>query len=194
MVESGKYCLRANPNGVDINRNWDDNFGTNGVNTNPDTNPGSNAFSEPETRILKKLMEDFQPHTFLDIHSGNLGLYLPNKLSSQAGYAKKIESFLSEVNDHNCKCPLGIADEEVGYKTSGSSLDYCYDKAGARFSIAMEIYVEEDRMAALRQHWEDQKVKLAKYDKPAFLQIGKDGMKYPVFQLSIAHSDSMDLE
>lgn len=174
MVEGGDFCRRTNANGVDLNRNWDDKFATNGMRENPDTNPGMMAFSEPESRILKKLMEDFKPDTFLDVHSGNLGLYLPNQLAKEHKYAKKVESMLVDVNDHNCKCPLGIADEEVQYKTSGSSLDYAYDKVGTKFAVAMEVFVEKERVQKLRERWADQKSKLDT-SSTSFLEIeGKE--------------------
>lgn len=168
LVEAGATCLRTNPDGVDTNRNWDDNFHSAHEESNINTNPGSTAFSEPETRILKKLAEDYKPHTFLDVHSGTLGLYLPNALVNKDHYAKHVESFISNINDENCKCPLGIANIEVGYQTSGSSLDYIYDKVGANFAMAMEVWAQPEALPELREKWSSQK-KLLK-EKPSFLQ------------------------
>merc|ERR1719486_379580 len=52
-VETGDYCLRVNPNGVDLNRNWDEEWNNDGFG---DTYPGTSAFSEPETRLFKELV------------------------------------------------------------------------------------------------------------------------------------------
>lgn len=75
-VEAGDFCLRGNEHHVDLNRNWNDHW----VNTSsygPETNPGQRPFSEPETVILKKLVESFSPHVFLTVHSGAEGMFTP---------------------------------------------------------------------------------------------------------------------
>jgi murein tripeptide amidase MpaA len=170
MVENGQTCLRTNPNGVDLNRNWDDLWASDDEASNPDTNPGSKAFSEPESRILKKLMEDFKPNTFLDVHSGTLGLYLPNGLLKKEKYTKDVESLITKVNDKNCQCPMGIANVEVGYQTSGSSLDYAFDKVGTNFAVAMEVWAAPSELTSLRKRWNGQK-EMLKHKKSSFLEI-----------------------
>jgi len=165
LVEAGAHCLRTNPNGVDTNRNWDDNFDS--TSHTAESNPGNHAFSEPESRITKMLMEDFKPDTFLDVHSGTLGLYLPNALAEEHKYTKKVESRLSQINNENCNCPLGIANVEVGYQTSGSSLDYAYDKVGTKFVMAMEVWAQPEQLNDLRARWADQKQSLS---SSSFLQ------------------------
>jgi len=152
-----------------------------------DTNPGSQAFSEPETRIVKSLMEEFKPHTFLDVHSGDLGIYLPNNLASEQTKTQDVEAHLSEVDDMACKCPLGIADDEVGYKTSGSSLDYSFDKTGAKLAIAMEIWAKPDMLESRRARWAAQKTKLFQSAGSSFLQDMQ--LAPPSFLKSAAHSD-----
>merc|ERR1719261_1169293 len=71
-VEVGDYCLRANPEGVDLNRNYDEEWNVDG-----DEDGGPHPFSEPETRILKQVMTDFQPTSFITVHSGTYGMYMP---------------------------------------------------------------------------------------------------------------------
>jgi len=176
MVENGQTCLRTNPNGVDLNRNWDDLWASDDEASNPDTNPGRKAFSEPESRILKKLMEDFKPNTFLDVHSGTLGLYLPNGLLKKEKYTKDVESLIMKVNDKNCQCPMGIANVEVGYQTSGSSLDYAFDKVGTNFAMAMEVWAAPSELTSLRRRWNGQK-EMLKHKKSSFLEIEPTTMK-----------------
>lgn len=47
-VEQGDWCLRVNPNGVDLNRNWDEHW-EGDASYGTDTNPGQGPFSEAET-------------------------------------------------------------------------------------------------------------------------------------------------
>merc|ERR1719321_2380839 len=76
-VEAGEFCLRTNPEGVDLNRNWDEHYEHEAATFGATSNPGPNPFSEPETRIFKKLVTDYRPTTFLTIHSGTRGMYMP---------------------------------------------------------------------------------------------------------------------
>ncbi|CAH0714054.1 unnamed protein product, partial [Brenthis ino] len=66
--------------GVDANRNFDFNFNTTGVSTNPcsDVYPGTHAFSEPETGYVRDILQENinRIQTFLDVHSfGNYVLF-----------------------------------------------------------------------------------------------------------------------
>lgn len=66
--------------GVDLNRNWDHNW-----DADPNTDPegpnykGLHPFSEPETAVLRDLVEMVRPLVFLDIHSPGK-VTPPNKL------------------------------------------------------------------------------------------------------------------
>eukprot|EP00438_Fugacium_kawagutii_P026675 Skav231882 [mRNA] locus=scaffold54:313976:319226:- [translate_table: standard] len=55
QVEQGDWCLRVNPNGVDLNRNWDEHWEGDAY-YGADTNPGKGPkpFSEAETQLLKR--------------------------------------------------------------------------------------------------------------------------------------------
>merc|ERR1719217_1819002 len=68
-VEQGDFCLRVNENGVDLNRNWDEKWETSPVMNPQDTNPGPAPFSEPETQVFKRLVTEYNPTTFLTVHS-----------------------------------------------------------------------------------------------------------------------------
>eukprot|EP00913_Durusdinium_trenchii_P024016 g22554.t1 len=59
-VEKGEWCLRVNPNGVDLNRNWDEHW-EGDASFGKDTNPGETPFSEPETQLLKQLVSAYRP-------------------------------------------------------------------------------------------------------------------------------------
>lgn len=75
LVENGNFCIRVNPNNVDINRNWDYYWGRE-VQLSEES-PGAKPFSEVETNFIKETVRLFQPKLFLTIHSGMYGLFHP---------------------------------------------------------------------------------------------------------------------
>eukprot|EP00928_Gymnodinium_smaydae_P053817 TRINITY_DN37728_c0_g1_i1.p1 TRINITY_DN37728_c0_g1~~TRINITY_DN37728_c0_g1_i1.p1 ORF type:complete len:420 (+),score=94.87 TRINITY_DN37728_c0_g1_i1:82-1341(+) len=151
-VDAGEYCVRENPNGVDLNRNWDEKW------TSPmtlETNRGAKPFSEPETRLLRGIIEKFKPTTFLSVHSGTAGLYMPWAWSTDSLANRNqpaMMSLLESIDRNHCKCPFGAAGKEVGYPCPGTSVDYVYDKLGAQFSFAFEIWGDMD-MESMHERW-----------------------------------------
>jgi len=140
VVESGDFCVRTNPEGVDLNRNWDEKFAGQDDSI---TNPGPSPFSEPETKILKRLVEDFRPTTFITVHSGTRGMYMPwafdmEHLAQRNGPAMR--GILEKVDNAYCECPFGAAGREVGYSCPGTCLDWVYDKLETPYVFAYEIY------------------------------------------------------
>ncbi|XP_022129564.2 carboxypeptidase B [Pieris rapae] len=64
--------------GVDGNRNFDVNFNTLGISSDPCSNvyPGPEPFSEPETQYVRDILQDDRIQIYLNIHShGNYILY-----------------------------------------------------------------------------------------------------------------------
>lgn len=155
-VEQGDFCRRTNPDGVDLNRNWDEEWQPGAVLDSVDTNPGNSAFSEPETQTFKKLVEDYRPTTFLTIHSGTKGMYMPWAYDMQH-LAKRNQpemmQILKDLDKNHCECPFGAAGREVGYSCPGTCLDYVYDKLQAPYAFAFEIYTGPDFAIDLKQRW-----------------------------------------
>lgn len=157
-VENGEYCLRINPDGVDLNRNWDERWQQEAATFGGDSNPGSKPFSEPETRIVKRLVSEYRPQTFLTIHSGTRGMYMPwaydmNHMAKTN--AKPMMDVLKAIDKDHCECPFGAAGREVGYPCPGTSLDYAYAKLNTPFAYAFEIYVDHSSDPELKQRWQD---------------------------------------
>jgi hypothetical protein len=159
-VEDGEFCLRMNPTGVDLNRNWDEQW-------TPDSKaysnafPGPHPFSEPETRIFKQLVTAFKPTTFLTVHSGTRGLYMPWAYDTQHMARRNKPAMLEilrEIDKGHCQCPYGAAGKEVGYSCPGTCLDWVYDQLNTPFSFAFEIYTNPDEDDALRSRW-DRKIR-----------------------------------
>mmetsp|Transcript_106902 Transcript_106902/g.190006 ORF Transcript_106902/g.190006 Transcript_106902/m.190006 type:complete len:393 (-) Transcript_106902:121-1299(-) len=159
-VEEGDYCLRANPAGVDLNRNWDEKWTLNKHAESSDQYPGSAPFSEPETQALKSLITDFRPTTFLSVHSGTLGMYMPWAYDSQHLAVRNRSEMLSvlfQVDGDHCQCPFGAAGLEVGYDCPGTSFDWVYDHLNVPFSFAWEIYANPLQVESLKQRWTEEK-------------------------------------
>lgn len=170
LVEDGQFCLRANPNGVDLNRNWDEQW-VEGYEGDTMTNPGSKPFSEPETRIFKNLVQTYQPTTFLTVHSGTKGMYMPYAydLEHMAKYnAPKMLGLLQELDKTHCQCPFGAAGKQVGYACPGTCLDWVYEKLKTPYVFAFEIYASPDQDAPLKERWEE----LSKSGGMSLLQNG----------------------
>lgn len=157
MVEEGEFCLRVNPNGVDLNRNWDEKWEPKAPLAPHDTNPGPAPFSEAETRVFKKLVEDYQPSTFLTIHSGTKGMYMPWAYDmhhlAQRNQPEMMQ-ILRTLDAEHCQCPFGAAGKEVGSPCPGTCLDWVYDHMGAAYSFAFEIYATKAHAAQLKQRWQ----------------------------------------
>ncbi|CAH2088365.1 unnamed protein product [Euphydryas editha] len=128
-VFPGDVCL-----GVDLNRNFDIDFGQHSSNLAcSETYHGPSAFSEPETRAIRNILNehDGRIELFIDIHSfGNLILYgwgtgqLPsNVFAIHAGGLRMAEAIDAVKMDYNNNYRVGNA-ALVLYPASGSAMDY----------------------------------------------------------------------
>jgi hypothetical protein len=159
-VEEGEFCTRTNPAGVDLNRNWDEKWSSSSK-AYMNAAPGPRPFSEPETRIFKQLVTNFEPTTFLTVHSGTRGLYMPWAYDTEHLATRNKPAMLEilrDIDEKHCQCPYGAAGKEVGYSCPGTCLDWVYDQLNAPYSFAFEIYVNPEQDPALRARW-DQKIR-----------------------------------
>lgn len=77
-VESGSYCIRTNPNGIDLNRNYNAHFTQRCIGSgNSRECTGKFAFSEEETQGVKSAIENFKPDIFISVHSGSHSILVP---------------------------------------------------------------------------------------------------------------------
>lgn len=157
-VEQGDFCLRTNPDGVDLNRNWDEKWEPGAVLSPQDTNPGPKPFSEPETRAFKQLVEAYMPTTFLTIHSGTRGMYMPWAFDTQHLAERnqpQMMEILRSLDEDHCKCPFGAAGREVGYSCPGTCLDWVYDHLKTPYAFAFEIYTSAAESEDLAERWQE---------------------------------------
>lgn len=163
-VELGETCLRVNENEVDLNRNWDVKFKPGEKKSeNADIYPGESAFSEPETQIFKAQFDDYRPTTFLTIHSGTKGMYMPpaytesdadNETFQGTPKGREMLDILENVDKDHCQCPFGGAGKEVGYECPGTCLDYAFLQGNAKYAFAFEIYTTLSSWADLKTRFE----------------------------------------
>jgi len=159
-VEGGKFCLRTNPNGVDLNRNWDEHWQPEHEEETimSNTNPGAQPFSEFETQTFKALVQEYKPTTFLTIHSGTKGMYMPWAFDTEHLAQRnqpEMMQILTDLDQNHCQCPFGAAGKEVGYSCPGTCLDWVYEQLQAQYAFAFEIYVGNGKHEELQRRWKE---------------------------------------
>ncbi|KAI9109090.1 hypothetical protein K1719_019713 [Acacia pycnantha] len=146
LVESGDLCERRNGRGVDLNRNWSVDWGKKEKDYDPyEENPGAAPFSEPETQILRKLAGSFDPHIWINVHSGMEALFMPydHKNTTPNGLlSQRMKLLLEEVNYLHCqkRCMIGSGGGSVGYLAHGTATDFMYDILRVPLAFTFEIY------------------------------------------------------
>lgn len=145
-VEAGDLCERRNGRGVDLNRNWGVDWGKKEKDYDPyEENPGTAPFSEPETQIMRKLALSFDPHIWINVHSGMEALFMPydHKNTTPEGLpSQKMRSLLEKVDKLHCqnRCMIGSGGGSVGYLAHGTATDYIYDVVRTPMAFTFEIY------------------------------------------------------
>ncbi|XP_058090681.1 metallocarboxypeptidase A-like protein MCYG_01475 isoform X1 [Magnolia sinica] len=150
LVEAGDLCERRNGRGVDLNRNWSVDWGKKEKDFDPyEENPGSAPFSEPETQIMRKISKSFNPHIWVNVHSGMEALFMPydHRNTTPVGFAADImRSMLENLNHLHCqdRCLVGSGGGSVGYLAHGTSTDYMHDIVKVPMAFTFEIYGDSE--------------------------------------------------
>ncbi|XP_022999692.1 putative metallocarboxypeptidase ecm14 isoform X2 [Cucurbita maxima] len=146
LVEDGDLCERRNGRGVDLNRNWSVDWGKKEKDYNPyEENPGFAPFSEPETQMMRKLALTFDPHIWVNVHSGMEALFMPydhKNTTPDSQIAQQMKLLLEELNTLHChqRCMIGSGGGSVGYLAHGTATDFMFDKARIPMAFTFEIY------------------------------------------------------
>ncbi|GAB4833001.1 hypothetical protein Ancab_007024 [Ancistrocladus abbreviatus] len=146
LVEGGDLCERRNGRGVDLNRNWSVDWGKKEKDYDPyEENPGSAPFSEPETQIMRRLVMTFEPHVWVNVHSGMEALFMPydhKNTTPDGSITVRMKSMLKVLNRRHFKdrCMVGSGGGSVGYLAHGTATDYMYDMAKVPMAFTFEIY------------------------------------------------------
>lgn len=158
-VEGGSYCKRTNEDGVDLNRNWGDEHQDVQVNQmmrGDETDPGPHGFSEPETKVLRDLVDEERPDIYLSVHSGAHMLGIPYGYSSKAKLdnAHDMLEVLRPISEKHCQhdaCPYGNLAELAGYENNGCDIDYVREKFQTPYVFTWEIYRGRDLAESFAQ-------------------------------------------
>jgi protein MpaA len=108
---------RTNAHGVDVNRNFDSGDWQPGEKGR--YYPGRSAESEPETRAIVQLLQDYQPQKVIALHA-------PMRMLNPTGSGVEVARAMRAANGYR-------ASEDIGYATPGSFGTYC----GTRFGLMM---------------------------------------------------------
>jgi len=153
--QGGHSCgdMRKNGRGVDLNRNFPISWTEGSTVTMAEDYRGTAPFSEMESKLVKKLIEEQQPTMFIDVHTGDLSMLTPwNDHEAEPPPAEK--AAMLKLLEHACggkgctqvPWPYGTPDIGVGaltgtpaYLASGTTGDYAY-KAGVRYPFIWETF------------------------------------------------------
>ena len=130
--------------GVDPNRNWGVDWGVleKDYNANEEYG-GAEAFSEPEARIIKKLVEELNIHAWVNVHSGMAAMFLP--IDYQAQVPEDVgmlhnSRIIGSLKAKYCPlCEIGSGGATVGYKAHGTVVDYLWEEAKVPFPMTWEV-------------------------------------------------------
>ncbi|CAL1530388.1 unnamed protein product [Lymnaea stagnalis] len=158
IEKSKNYCWRGTGTGVDINRNFDWNYGGNGSSKDPqdDEYRGPYAFSEPETNVFQYLAETVKFDAFVSFHSGVRHIYIPYADSKSKQLHRIPENQHHMVNlakrmvnaSPSRQFEMGMAYELNGYVADGTSFDYMAGVAKVPFSFAIEMWGAKDHVGS----------------------------------------------
>lgn len=147
QVENGMYCKRTNEDGVDLNRNWGDRHRDERFIKRmhgEEVDPGPHGFSEPETKVLRDLVDEERPDIYLSVHSGAHLLGIPFGYSSSAKpeNAADMLAILQPISEKHCNgaCPYGNLAQLVGYENGGCDIDYVQEQYHTPYVFTWEIY------------------------------------------------------
>ncbi|KAJ8906356.1 hypothetical protein NDN08_002849 [Rhodosorus marinus] len=145
LAEMGEYCERLNSNGVDLNRNWGFLWGKTDTTTiAEEERPGTEPFSENESRAVKALVESVRPDAFVSVHSGDKAMLLPwdhrPELPDRDEYEKmgKVAGIVAQ--EHCESCQIGNVYKLFGYNAFGTAGDWAFGSAKVPYTYTWEIY------------------------------------------------------
>lgn len=149
LVESGDLCERRNGRGVDLNRNWSVDWGKKEKDYDPyEESPGSGPFSEPESQVMRKLVMSFEPHLWINVHSGMEALFMPydhRNTTPDGASSARMKALIAQLNNLHFqgRCMTGSGGGSVGYLAHGTATDYIYEVAKVPLAFTFEIYGDE---------------------------------------------------
>jgi len=128
---------RANSNNVDLNRNYDYNWGLYGTSDSltAGTYRGPAPFSEPESAANAALMESIRPDIYLSMHTGSHDIVLPWRQDAEFdGPIPDWNMYVAMLNGIEAVSGLGYRDPSG----AGESISWAYGRMGT-LSLVVEV-------------------------------------------------------
>ncbi|XP_052769291.1 carboxypeptidase O-like isoform X1 [Mya arenaria] len=152
VEQTKNFCWRGTANGVDINRNFEWEFGGKGSSADKTDEEyrGPFAFSEPETRVYRQLTKDVKFDAFLSLHSGIKQIYVPyadtkskatNREHENIAELMKLAEILSTCTSYRYQ--YGKAADLNDYTADGTVFDYMAGVKHIPFTYAIELWGPE---------------------------------------------------
>jgi hypothetical protein len=141
--------------GVDLNRNFDVNWGGTGSSHDKSTYDfcGSAPFSEPEARAVKMFLDqhsrDYRIKTYFSLHSfSQLYMFpyghIPDQVPNYADLKKIGEKAVEAIKNTHGKIYKTGSSIETIYPNSGSSMDYVYANYDIPITFTIELRGDKD--------------------------------------------------
>ncbi|MBP8002760.1 MAG: protein kinase [Chloroflexi bacterium] len=130
--DPGELGGRLNGNGVDLNRNFGCNWSTEATWRNQEVNPGTSAFSEPETQALRNFVNQIDPVAaiFYEAKATN-GMVAPGNCNGQTSSSGELaDVYLRQVN----------YELYTGFSLTGDGSDWLVSQGVATISILLRDY------------------------------------------------------
>ena len=149
-------CLRRNPRGVDLNRNWP-RVSDMDVRFSREENPGSVALSEFENKFIESLIHSpaskhsFHPDVLVNVHTGERMILYPYDGAYGDVPLKLTHHTLAEAVKHKfcpeCKVGSGL---RTLYPSAGTMCDWAISRANVSLAYTWEIYADEPSSAGMK--------------------------------------------
>ena len=158
----GHSCadMRKNGAGVDLNRNFDVSWTDGSAVASAEDYRGAKPFSEAESQLVKKLVDEGKPDMFIDVHTGDLSMLMPWNDRERSPPEAEKEAMFKILEHARAEVPWADGNEpQIGvgaltgtpaYLASGTTGDYAY-LAGVKYPFIWETYrLDEFRQARAR--------------------------------------------
>lgn len=193
--KSWLLCLRGNSQGVDLNRNWRRYDGVNAVGTHhaphlleqreltKEENPGPDSFSEAETVNMRSILEKYNPHVLLSIHTGAMALLYPYddvvEPPEHQPQLQRVVDWLATLSrcrsfqPHRCRTGQG---SRLLYVSRGTCGDYAYRHMHSEIPLTMEVYQGPTKAPERygyppSEEWQDDPWRCFRYFNPLSSQL-----------------------
>lgn len=155
VEQTENFCWRGTLSGVDLNRNFDWEFGGKGSSGDPQDEEfrGPKPFSEEETFVYRDLTEKFHFDGFISFHSGTKQIYIPfaDTRSRQRGRVPanldEMTRLAKELSAATVfKHEYGQAASLNDYTADGTIFDYMAGRRKIPFTYAIELWGPDKHM------------------------------------------------